>query len=60
MHPKYQKVISLIIAIVAVFFLVLTGIAIGERSPSGAVLSLLASFFTVGYGFMLRKKWREQ
>lgn len=55
----FQKAIFLLIATIGVFCFVLTGISIGERSLLGALGSLLASVLIIGFGFVLKRKWRE-
>jgi hypothetical protein len=50
----------LILALLATASLAWTGIAIGERSIIGIVLSILALFVIMGYGFATKKKMREK
>jgi hypothetical protein len=50
----------LILALLATASLAWTGIAIGERSIIGIVLSILALFIIMGYGFATKKKMREK
>jgi drug/metabolite transporter (DMT)-like permease len=54
-----KKIIFLLVAITGVFFFALTGVSVAERSFIGAILSLVASILVIGYGFTLKKKWRE-
>lgn len=35
------------------------GVAIGEQSTIGAVISLIVLVFIMGFGFKLKKKYRE-
>lgn len=47
-------------AVATVICFILTGIAVGERSIFGIILSLLGVVFIMGFGFMTKKKLREQ
>lgn len=50
----------LFVAILSVIFLILIGIMIAEQSIVGAIISLLASVFTVGYGFKIRAALKRE
>lgn len=54
-----RKLIFLLIAFLGVCCFVLIGIAIAERSLLGALAAFAASIGIIGYGFTLKKKWRE-
>lgn len=55
-----QKLVFLSLSITGVFLFILTGISVAERSLLGFSISLLGAVLTIGIGFMLKKKWREQ
>jgi hypothetical protein len=55
-----KNLIFLLIATTGVFFFGLIGVSVAERSVPGVILSLFASILVIGFGFMLKKKWREQ
>ena len=50
----------LLIAVLAVAFLVLAGFSLGMNSVLGFILSMFTSFMIVGIGFMLKRKWRAE
>jgi O-antigen/teichoic acid export membrane protein len=50
----------LFVSISAVIFLILVGIMIAEQSIVGAIGSLIVSICLVGYGFVLRAKFRRE
>jgi hypothetical protein len=50
----------LFVAILSIIFLILVGIMLAEKSIIGACISLVASIFTVGYGFILRAKLKRE
>ncbi|WP_230129321.1 DUF5325 family protein [Bacillus sp. CECT 9360] len=50
----------LILALLATASLAWTGIAIAERSIIGIVLSIVALFVIMGFGFATKKKKREK
>ncbi|RFU60019.1 YlaF family protein [Bacillus sp. V59.32b] len=50
----------LILALLATSSLAWTGIAIAERSIIGVVLSIIAVFVIMGFGFATKKKMREK
>lgn len=50
----------LFVALLSVIFLILVGILLAEKSVIGAVIALIASIFSVGYGFILRAKLKRE
>ncbi|PLT34342.1 YlaF family protein [Bacillus sp. V5-8f] len=50
----------LLLAILAAASMAWTGIAIGEGSAIGIMLSILALFIIMGYGFTKKRKLREK
>ncbi|EIT84938.1 hypothetical protein A374_12865 [Fictibacillus macauensis ZFHKF-1] len=57
---KYEKLIFLLIAVLATFCIGMIGVAIGVHSWLIAILCIVAVFFLMGFGFTLRKKFREK
>jgi len=55
-----RKLIFLLIATLGVICFILVGFALGARNPWLGIISLVASIFVIGYGFTLKKKWREE
>lgn len=49
----------LFLAIVAAVCIMGLGVAIGEESLLGAVVSIAATIITMGFGFKIKKKLRE-
>jgi hypothetical protein len=50
----------LFLAIAAAVCIMGLGVAIGEGSLLGAVVSITATILTMGYGFKIKKKLREE
>ncbi|RFU63413.1 YlaF family protein [Peribacillus glennii] len=50
----------LLLALLAAASMAWTGIAIGEGSTIGIILSILALFVIMGYGFTKKRKLREK
>lgn len=46
-------------AIATVICLMLIGVAIAERSLIGLVFAVISTIFVMGFGFVIKKKWRE-
>jgi len=54
------NLIMLGFSIITVAFMMIIGIAIAERSILGIILSIFAVFIVTGFGFITKKKMREQ
>ncbi|MBM6618608.1 DUF5325 family protein [Bacillus suaedaesalsae] len=55
-----KKVISLLLAFLTAFFIILIGIAIAERSGLGILGAILGVIVTMGVGFVFKAKNREK
>ncbi|WP_025026258.1 DUF5325 family protein [Caldalkalibacillus mannanilyticus] len=55
-----RKLIFLLIATLGVTCFILVGFSLGARNPIMGVLAFIASIFITGFGFTLKKKWREE
>lgn len=55
-----KNVISLLLAFLAAFFIILIGIAIAERSVLGIFGAILGVISTMGVGFVFKAKNREK
>jgi hypothetical protein len=55
-----RNFLFLCLAITGVIFFILTGISVAERSLLGFSLSMIGAVLTIGFGFMLKKRWRDQ
>lgn len=60
MNQQKKQFFFLILSFLTVFFLILTGISVAERSLLGFLCSLLGAFTIVGIGFVLKRKWRKE
>ncbi|MDN4523569.1 DUF5325 family protein [Fictibacillus fluitans] len=57
---KAENIIFLVIAVLTTFSIALIGVAIGQHSWLIAIIAIVAVFFLMGYGFSLKKKFRER
>lgn len=55
-----KNVISLLLAFLAAFFIILIGVAIAENSILGIFGSIVGVIVTMGIGFMFKRKNREK
>ncbi|MEI4831166.1 MULTISPECIES: DUF5325 family protein [Bacillus] len=46
-------------AIIGVIFMIGIGIMIAENSPIGAIICIIGTIFTIGYGFITKRKMRK-
>jgi hypothetical protein len=57
---KQKNIISLVLAFLTAFFMILIGIAIAERSILGIFGAIFLVISTMGVGFVYKKKSREK
>ncbi|MCP1124871.1 hypothetical protein CN326_01810 [Bacillus sp. AFS018417] len=46
-------------AIIGVIFMIGIGIMIAENSPIGVIICIIGTIFTIGYGFITKRKMRK-
>ncbi|UOY93776.1 YlaF family protein [Ectobacillus sp. JY-23] len=56
-HIQYRL---LMIALVAVIFMIGIGIMIAEKSSAGAIVCVIGTIVSIGYGFVTKRKLRKQ
>ncbi|ENQ3079437.1 DUF5325 family protein [Bacillus sp. JJ864] len=49
----------LLTAIIGVIFMIGIGIMIAENSPIGVIICIVGTIFTIGYGFITKRKMRK-
>ncbi|MDC2864852.1 MULTISPECIES: DUF5325 family protein [unclassified Bacillus (in: firmicutes)] len=49
----------LLTAIIGVIFMIGIGIMIAENSPVGVIICIVGTVFTIGYGFITKRKMRK-
>ncbi|WP_020059296.1 DUF5325 family protein [Bacillus sp. 123MFChir2] len=49
----------LLTAIIGVIFMIGIGIMIAENSPIGVTICIVGTIFTIGYGFITKRKMRK-
>jgi O-antigen/teichoic acid export membrane protein len=56
-HIQYRLLVT---AIVAVIFMIGIGIMIAEKSTAGAIVCVIGTIASMGYGFATKRKLRKQ
>ncbi len=57
---KSLNKIMLLFSFATVFFMMLIGIAVAERSILGIIVSIIGVILIMGFGFVTKKKMRER